>query len=138
MCAVTKDDIRDLHEKIDQVLAHREVRLSDIRISLVALFGAVLALGTPTGFVVANHYAIKEHIANTRIHAEERKSELLGGVAYAGEVSAKERQEYYMLRALHCGVPNAAPVLCASNYPDGPFPSLTIPFSSSPSTEKGK
>lgn len=135
MSSVTKADLQEIHAKIDQVLAHREVRLSDIRISLVALFGAVLALGAPTAAVVANHYKIGEHIANTRIHADERKSELLGGVAYAGEVSAKERQEYYMLRALHCGVPNAAPALCASNYPDGPFPSLTVP---APSLDKGK
>ena len=132
MVAVTKVDLQEIHEKIDRVLEHREIRLSDIRISLVALLGAILALGAPTAAVVANHYRISEHITNTRIHADERKSELLGGVAYAAEVSTKERQEYYMLRALHCGVPNAAPVLCASNYPDGPFPSLTA------TADKGK
>lgn len=101
----------------------RKVPLKNISVSLLGVFIALLTLGAPTAAVVANHYKIQEHLANTRVHAEESKAGHLGGVAYSGDLAQKERQLYFALKALHCGVvPNAALTICSSAYPDGPFP----------------
>jgi hypothetical protein len=123
---VSREELASLHEKLDQVLAQREVPLSSIKVSFVAVVSFVLfllgAIATPIGFAISTHYSVKEHLENSRIHAEEEKSEKLGGVAYSGDVAQKERQTYFLMRAIHCGTPNAVSALCASNYPDGVYP----------------
>ena len=137
----TKDDIAALHAKLDAVLessaTNRQIMLSDIRVPLVGIFLALLALGTPAGFVVANHYKVAEHIANTRVHLDEAKSMMFGGPAYAGDISAKERQVYFTIRAMNCGEEvvkeNAERAICSSSFPDGPFPSLLAPGGKAPS-----
>lgn len=127
-----KQELVAIHKKLDALLEHRKVSLKDIRVSLVGVFMGLLTLGAPSAAVIANHYAIKEHLVNTRIHAEEAKSEHLGGVAYSGEVAHKERQIFFAMKALHCGsVQNATQAICSSAYPDGPFPEF--PSSAHPS-----
>jgi hypothetical protein len=138
---LSRSDLDNIHKRIDAAFsARRKISISDIRVSIVGVFAALLALGTPTGLVIANHYKIAEHLANTRIHADEHKSELFGGVAYAGEVAQKERQVYFTVRSLHCGVPNATATLCSSSYPDGAFPVIPAyppsPWGTSPPTGK--
>lgn len=123
---MSREDFDSLSKKIDQILEQREVPLSSIKISLVATVSFFLvllgAIATPIGFAISTHYSVKEHLENSRIHADEDKSEKLGGVAYSGDVSQKERQTYFLMRAIHCGTPNAVSALCASNYPDGVYP----------------
>jgi hypothetical protein len=125
-------ELAEIHAKLDAVLEHREIKLSDIKVSIVAVVVFLLSLMTPLGFAIANHYAIREHLGNTRIHADEEKAEKLGGVAYVGDVAQKERQGYFLMRAIHCGTLNGVSALCASSYPDGPYPVLSLSPSSAP------
>lgn len=145
--SVTKADLQEVQLKLDAVLAAattkgsegsgegRKIPIGDLRISLVGAIAALLALGTPAGLVVSNHYRIQEHLENTRIHADEKKAFSFGGVAYAGEVEQKiraqaeadankERQTYHVLRELHCSAELGANTraFCASTYPDSPVP----------------
>jgi len=129
----TKEDVRALHQRLDAALAPpKDIPLSSIRVSLLGVLTGLLALGTPTGLVIASHYRVTEHLQSSQIHVDRDKASLLGGVAYAAEVAEKERRTYFMLRSLHCGNPNAAPALCSSAYPDGAFPVIPpVPASSS-------
>lgn len=122
-----EEELASLHKKLDSLLEHRKVSIRDIRVSLVGVFMSLLAIGAPSAAVVANHYKIQEHLANTRVHAESQKAERLGGVAYSGDVAQKERQVFFALKALHCGaVQNATQAICSSAYPDGPFPEFLL------------
>lgn len=128
---MSDEKLDSLHQKIDELLEcqkaleSRKIPVSRLSVSLVGALSALLVLGTPTAAVIANHYKIQEHLENKRVHAEERRAEQLGGVAYSGDLAQKERQVYFALRALHCGVVSSAnATICSSAYPDGPFPSF--------------